>query len=62
MFVDRFMSATMHYLCHYDYIQQTLSEDGNPPDVPVISPVPVINGVFPLPLSRHAQIAGGANQ
>ena len=45
MFVDRFMSTSMHYPCNYGYIPHTLSEDGDPVDVLVISPVPLICGV-----------------
>ena len=45
MFVDRFMSTAMHYPCNYGYIPHTLSDDGDPVDVLVISPVPLISGV-----------------
>src|SRR5258708_31912493 len=45
VFVDRFMSTAMHYPCNYGYIPQTLSDDGDPVDVLVISPVPLITGV-----------------
>src|SRR6476659_10114732 len=45
VFVDRFMSTSMHYPCNYGYIPQTLSEDGDPCDVLVVSPVPLITGV-----------------
>ncbi|MEO6422309.1 MAG: inorganic diphosphatase [Candidatus Nitrotoga sp.] len=45
MFVDRFMSTAMHYPCNYGYIPHTLSEDGDPVDVLVISPVALITGV-----------------
>ncbi|KXW55424.1 inorganic diphosphatase [Ferrovum sp. PN-J185] len=45
MFVDRFMSTAMHYPCNYGYIPQTLSEDGDPVDVLVITPIPLITGV-----------------
>lgn len=44
MFVDRFMNAAMHYPCEYGYIPNTLSEDGDPLDVLVISPLPLISG------------------
>ena len=30
VFVDRFMSTSMHYPCNYGYIPQTLSDDGDP--------------------------------
>jgi inorganic pyrophosphatase len=45
MFVDRFMSTSMHYPCNYGYIPHTLSDDGDPVDVLVITPVPLITGV-----------------
>ena len=45
MFVDRFMSTAMHYPCNYGYIPHTLSEDGDPVDVLVITPIPLITGV-----------------
>ncbi len=45
MFVDRFMSTAMHYPCNYGYIPRTLSGDGDPVDVLVISPFPLITGV-----------------
>ncbi|MCL2309467.1 MAG: inorganic diphosphatase [Proteobacteria bacterium] len=45
VFVDRFMSTSMHYPCNYGYIPKTLSEDGDPCDVLVLSPVPLITGV-----------------
>ncbi len=45
LFVDRFMSTAMHYPCNYGYIPQTLSDDGDPVDVLVLTPVPLISGV-----------------
>ena len=45
MFVDRFMSTSMHYPCNYGYIPHTLSEDGDPVDALVITPIPLITGV-----------------
>lgn len=44
MFVDRFMNAAMHYPCNYGYVPHTLSEDGDPVDVLVPTPIPVISG------------------
>lgn len=44
MFVDRFMGTAMHYPCNYGYVPNTLSEDGDPVDVLVITPVPLITG------------------
>jgi inorganic pyrophosphatase len=45
LFVDRFMGTAMHYPCNYGYIPQTLAGDGDPVDVLVITPVPLIPGV-----------------
>jgi inorganic pyrophosphatase len=44
MFVDRFMSTAMHYPCNYGYVPHTLSRDGDPVDVLVFSPAPLISG------------------
>ena len=44
MFVDRFMNAAMHYPCNYGYVPHTLSEDGDPVDVLVLTPIPLISG------------------
>ncbi len=44
LFVDRFMATAMYYPTNYGYIPQTLSEDGDPTDVLVITPVPLISG------------------
>ena len=44
MFVDRFMSTAMHYPCNYGYVPHTLSNDGDPVDVLVLTPVPLISG------------------
>lgn len=45
MFVDRFMTTAMHYPCNYGYIPQTLSDDGDPVDVLVVTPYPLTPGV-----------------
>jgi inorganic pyrophosphatase len=44
MFVDRFMTAAMFYPCNYGYVPHSLSEDGDPVDVLVPTPVPLISG------------------
>jgi inorganic pyrophosphatase len=44
MFVDRFMNTAMFYPCNYGYIPHTLSEDGDPVDVLVVTPHPLISG------------------
>src|ERR1700733_6971035 len=45
LFVDRFMSTAMHYPCNYGFIPQTLSDDGDPCDVLVITPFALLPGV-----------------
>ena len=44
IFVDRFMSTPMFYPCNYGYINNTLSLDGDPVDVLVPTPYPLIPG------------------
>lgn len=44
LFVDRFLSTCMHYPCDYGYVPKTLSDDGDPVDVLVITPTPVNRG------------------
>ena len=45
IFVDRFMGTAMHYPTNYGYVPQTISGDGDPVDVLVITPFPLIPGV-----------------
>ena len=45
IFVDRFMGTSMHYPTNYGYVPQTISGDGDPVDVLVITPFPLIPGV-----------------
>ncbi len=63
MFVDRFMSTAMHYPCNYGYIPQTLSDDGDPVDVLVITPFPLVTGVVvtcrPIGILKMEDEAGG---
>lgn len=44
MFVDRFLNTAMHYPCNYGYIPHTLSGDGDPVDVLVVTGIPLIVG------------------
>jgi inorganic pyrophosphatase len=44
LIVDRFMSTCMQYPCNYGFIPNTLSEDGDPVDVLVPTPVPLVHG------------------
>ena len=63
VFVDRFMWTAMHYPTNYGYIPQTLSLDGDPCDVLVLSPVPLITGVVvrcrPIGMLKLDDEAGG---
>jgi inorganic pyrophosphatase len=45
IFVDRFMGTAMHYPCNYGYVPNTIADDGDPCDVLVITPFPLIPGV-----------------
>ena len=45
MFVDRFMGTAMFYPANYGYVPQTLSEDGDPVDVLVVTPFALQVGV-----------------
>jgi inorganic pyrophosphatase len=44
LFVDRFLTTPMFYPVNYGYMPQTLSEDGDPVDVLVVTPVPLVGG------------------
>jgi inorganic pyrophosphatase len=63
MFVDRFMSTAMHYPCNYGYVPKTLSDDGDPCDVLVITPFALMPGVVvtcrPLGVLKMEDEAGG---
>ena len=42
--VDRFLSTPMHYPCNYGYVPRTLCGDGDPVDVLVVTPFPLLSG------------------
>lgn len=44
LLVDRFMPTAMHYPCNYGFVPNTLSNDGDPVDVLVLTPYPVQPG------------------
>lgn len=48
VFVDRFMGTAMHYPTNYGYVPQTLSGDGDPVDVLVLTPFSLPPGVVVL--------------
>jgi inorganic pyrophosphatase len=45
LFVDRFMMTAMHYPANYGYVPQTVADDGDPVDVLVHTPFPLLPGV-----------------
>ncbi|HEX6834214.1 MAG TPA: inorganic diphosphatase [Rudaea sp.] len=44
IFVDRVLSTPMRYPCNYGYVPHTLCGDGDPVDVLVVMPLPLIPG------------------
>lgn len=44
IFVDRVLTTPMRYPCNYGYIPHTLCGDGDPIDVLVVMPVPLLPG------------------
>ena len=44
IFVDRVLSTPMRYPCNYGYVPHTLCGDGDPVDVLVLMPLPLIPG------------------
>lgn len=44
LFVDRFMATPMFYPANYGFIPNTLADDGDPLDVLVVTPYPVVPG------------------
>ena len=66
IFVDRILSTPMRYPCNYGYIPKTLADDGDPVDVLVITPVPLIPGVVvtcrPIGVLKMNDEAGGDNK
>jgi len=44
MVVDRFLHTAMYYPCNYGFIPGTLSQDGDPCDVVLVAPSPVVSG------------------
>jgi inorganic pyrophosphatase len=63
IFVDRILSTPMRYPCNYGYIPHTLCGDGDPADILVILPLPLIPGSVircrPVGVLRMTDEAGG---
>jgi inorganic pyrophosphatase len=64
--VDRMLSTAMFYPCNYGYVPQTLCDDGDPIDVMVATPFPLLNGSVirarPIGMLAMADEAGGDNK
>jgi inorganic pyrophosphatase len=62
IFVDRFMTTAMHYPTNYGYVPQTLSGDGDPVDVLVLTPFALQPGIVvtcrPLGILKMQDEAG----
>src|SRR3990167_8766252 len=62
LLVDRFMPTAMRYPCNYGFVPSTLAEDGDPVDVLVMTPYPVVPGsmlrVRPIGLLNMADEKG----
>ena len=63
IFVDRVLSTPMRYPCNYGYMPHTLGGDGDPLDVLVILPLPLIPGSVircrPVGMLHMTDEAGG---
>ncbi len=62
IFVDRVLSTPMRYPCNYGYVPNTLCGDGDPVDVAVVMPLPLLPGVVircrPVGMLNMADEAG----
>ena len=63
LFVDRFLHTAMYYPGNYGFIPHTLSDDGDPCDVIVLNPTPVVPGCVirsrPIGVLKMVDEAGG---
>lgn len=61
--VDRFMATPMFYPANYGFIPNTLADDGDPLDVLVVTPYPVVPGAIircrPVGMLNMEDEAGG---
>ena len=44
--VDRFIGSLMRYPCNYGFIPETIADDGDPVDVLVVTPFPIVHGAI----------------
>jgi inorganic pyrophosphatase len=63
LFVDRFLHTAMYYPGNYGFVPHTLADDGDPCDVMVLNPSPVVPGCVircrPIGVLRMVDEAGG---
>ena len=63
IFVDRILSTPMRYPCNYGYVPYTVCGDGDPADVLVILPLPLVPGAVircrPVGVLKMSDEAGG---
>ena len=63
IFVDRILSTPMRYPCNYGYVPKTICGDGDPADVLVILPLPLVPGSVircrPVGVLKMTDEAGG---
>jgi inorganic pyrophosphatase len=63
IFVDRILSTPMRYPCNYGYVPSTLCGDGDPADVLVVLPLPLVPGSVvrcrPVGVLKMSDEAGG---
>lgn len=63
LFVDRFLHTAMYYPANYGFVPHTLSDDGDPCDVLVLNPTPVVPGCIirsrPIGVLKMVDEAGG---
>ena len=66
IFVDRMLKTAMRYPCNYGYIPHTICGDGDPVDVLVVMPLPVIPGSVvrcrPIGMLKMTDEAGEDNK
>src|SRR3954468_4946371 len=46
LMVDRFLHTAMFYPANYGFIPHTLADDGDPADIMVVGPTPVVPGAI----------------
>ena len=63
LFVDRFLHTAMYYPGNYGFVPHTLADDGDPCDVIVLNPTPVVPGCVirsrPIGVLKMEDEAGG---